>query len=250
VNAAAFIRVEPFLAGLKLYCLKLAKNEWDAQDLMQESLTKIYRAIQQTPDREFNKAYLNRIVMNAWIDHCRRKQASGDEIVFDEEMHQSMAAGLNEMVVRETFEQLANRLNVRQMVLILLIDIFKFTASETAELLHTTIGAVKEGLKRARHRLRALAAQSGDGKEEEIHNPKRVSQLKAGNQFPVQSLSKEVFEQFLASFRAGDAAAICRTYLLLVDNGVYIEKVSAAVGQINFTFRDPNGHLIGFFQES
>jgi hypothetical protein len=57
LDTESFLRVEPFLTGLKYYCFKLTKNEWDAQDLMQEALTKIYRTIKETPNREFNKAY-------------------------------------------------------------------------------------------------------------------------------------------------------------------------------------------------
>jgi RNA polymerase sigma-70 factor (ECF subfamily) len=164
-------------------------------------------------------------------------------------VHHPKAAALNEMLIRETFEQLANLLNVRQMVLILMIDIFQFTASETAQLLHSTLGAVKEGLKRARHRLQALAAQSIEVNEDEKQILKRKRQLKTRNQVQAQSLSKEMFEQFLAGFRAGDPAAICHTYLLLVENGIYVEKVSPSGSHIYFIFRDPNGHLISFFQE-
>jgi RNA polymerase sigma factor (sigma-70 family) len=249
MNAESFSRVEPFLTGLKHYCLKLTKNEWDAQDLIQESLTKVYHSLQQKSDRVLSKAYLQRIAKNAWTDHCRRKQVSLSGTAFDETLHQPDAAALNQMSIRETFEQLASRLNVRQMVLILLVDIFQFTAPEAAQLLHTTLGAVKEGLKRARYRLRTLADQSREGNEEVIQIFTRKRQLEAGNQVTAQSLSKEIFEQFLAGFRAGDAAAICRTYLLLADNGIHVEKVSAVGGRIYFTFRDPNGHLISFFQD-
>jgi RNA polymerase sigma factor (sigma-70 family) len=246
MEAETFLRVDPFLTGLKHYCFKLAKNEWDAQDLLQEALTKIYRSIQQNPNREFNKAYLHRIVTNAWIDHCRRKQAV---IVFDEEVHQSKSTTLNELLIRETFEQLAYRLNVRQMVLILMVDIFQFTALETAQLLHTNIGAVKEGLKRARNRLQKLAIQSREDNEQLIDNFDKKRQFKVGNNVPLHSLSKEVFEQFLSGFRTGDPMAICRTYLQLVDIGMYVEKVAISESRMYFTFRDPNGHLISFFQD-
>jgi RNA polymerase sigma factor (sigma-70 family) len=249
VSTDSFTRVEPFLAGLKYDCFQLAKNEWDAQDLMQDVLTKVYRSLQQIPDRVLSKAYLQRIAANAWTDHCRRKQVPGTGAVYDEKMHQQKAAAMDEMSLREMFEQLADRLNARQMVLILLVDIFQFTAPETAQLLHTTVGAIKEGLKRARYRLKTLAAQSKEGNEEEIHTYARKRQLEAKDQVTAQSLSKVLFEQFLAAFRAGDPAAICRNYLLLADQGIHVEKASAAEGRVYFTFRDPDGHLISFFQE-
>ncbi|WP_052476291.1 RNA polymerase sigma factor [Cohnella kolymensis] len=189
-----FQSVEPFIPRLKLYCHRLAGNEWDAEDLMQEVLTKVYRSLQQSPNREFGYAFLFLIAKNTWIDHCRKHQTSGVTSVFNEDMHPTTYTGLNELQIRELLEQLADQLNSRQMVLILMMDIFKFSAAETAELLSTTVGAVKEGLKRARHRLRALATKSREG----------ANKIK---------LEAEI-------------------------SGIY-----------SFTFRDPNGHLIAFFQE-
>ena len=105
---------------------------------MQEVLTKVYRALQQSPDREMSKAYIRQIATRTWIDHSRSKQAKISAAAFDEMQHQPKTAPVSEMSVREMFEQLADRLNVRQMVLILLVDIFQFTASETAQLIHST----------------------------------------------------------------------------------------------------------------
>jgi RNA polymerase sigma factor (sigma-70 family) len=239
----SFSTVEVFLPKLKLYCRTLAGNEWDAEDLLQEVLTKAHRSLQQMPDRNINQAFLRRIAKNAWIDHCRKQQVLGISAVFDEDVHQNSSIAANEMLIRESLELLADQLNPRQMVLILLIDIFQFRASEAAKLLHATEGAIKEGLKRARHRLQALVSKS----EEEGAKKKEHSINKKLQSDPV--ITKEVFEQFLSAFRAGDAEGICRTYLTLASKGIQIEKVTHSAGRYFFTFRDPNGHLIGFFQE-
>ncbi len=242
-------RTESLLPVLRSHCRKLTNNEWDAEDLMQEVLAKIHRALQQSPDRELSKAYVRQIANNAWMDHCRSRQAKLSVAEFDEMLHPPMSAPVSELTVREMFEQLADRLNVRQMVLILLIDIFQFTASETAQLIHSTQGAVKEGLKRARQRLITLAAQRRDNPEDSFANDRRGRRREAETEPTMQSVSKEMFEQFLAAFRTGDVDAICRNYLLLAKNGVQVEKVTAAGTRVYFTFRDPNGHLISFFQD-
>jgi RNA polymerase sigma factor (sigma-70 family) len=226
----------------------LTNNEWDAEDLMQEVLAKVYRSLQRTPERELSKAYMRRIASHAWIDHCRSRKAKISEATFDEMLHQPNAVPVSEMSIREMFEQLADRLNVRQMVLILLIDIFQFTAPETAQLLHSTQGAVKEGLKRARQRLLALAVQSREH-EDALANDRQRRLQEAANKVTSQTLSKEMFEQFLAAFRTGDVAAICRSYLFLASKGVNVEKVAATGSRVYFTFRDPNGHLLSFFQD-
>lgn len=246
MTAVSFARLEPFLPDLKQVCLQLAKNHWDAQDLMQETLTKLYRSIEISPDRELSKAYIMRIATNAWIDHCRKKQVSpSDEFV--EEMHQ--VAAPDDFSLRESFEQLADRLNARQMVLILLMDIFSFTAPETANLLHTTTAAVKEGVKRARRRLQALAAQTKDEEETFLAPVTRKKQRPIAERRPAnESVTQEMLEQFLEAFRAGDPLAICRTYFLLTEKGMSVERVSVVGDRWSFTVRDPNGHLLSFFQ--
>ncbi|WP_238402990.1 sigma-70 family RNA polymerase sigma factor [Paenibacillus mesophilus] len=235
----AYLTVERFLPRLKHYCRSLTGNEWDAEDLVQEVLTKVYRSLQQSPDRGIGIAFLYRIAQNAWIDHCRKQQASE---VFDEEMHLTTSSAWSEMEIREQLEHLADQLNSRQMVLILVMDIFQFSAAETAELLKSTVGAVKEGLKRARHRLKALAAKSRLSPEENGRFQTNKPKLEAGT-------TPALFERFLTGFRAGDPEEICRAYLELSSQGVYIEKITPEAGVYSFTFRDPNGHLIAFFQE-
>jgi RNA polymerase sigma factor (sigma-70 family) len=250
-DEAIIMRVEPYLQDLKHYCLKLTGNEWDSQDLMQETLAKVYRSLERVPDRELTKAYFHQIASRTWIDHHRSKGAQASSSSLEEAAHQPSSAGLSEMAVRETFEQLASLLNARQMVLILLVDILQFTGPEAAQLLHTTVGAVKEGLKRARLRLQALAEAARDGGEEAVRSYIRKRQQEAGDRREAQTAmtNKLLFEQFLTGFRAGDAEAICRSYILLAENGIQVEKVASAGDQISFTVRDPNGHLIRFFQE-
>ncbi|GED69111.1 hypothetical protein BRE01_28130 [Brevibacillus reuszeri] len=242
MSTTSFSRMEPFLADVRKHCFLLAKHEWDAEDLLQDTLTKAYRSIQQQPERELSKAYLKQIATNAWIDHCRKKQTNRRGEVFDEALHLQKSVPDDPFTIRENFEQLANRLNARQMVLILLIDIFSFTAPETARLLNMTVGAVKEGVKRARHRLQSLASQArGDRDDSDGDLRKR--------QAAAALVTKEDFEQFLAAFRAGDPYALCDTYLQFAEHGVRIEKVSVRADKLFFSVRDPDGHLITFFQE-
>ncbi|MFG0211837.1 sigma-70 family RNA polymerase sigma factor [Brevibacillus porteri] len=244
-DEASFWRVKPFLADIQKHCLSLTKNDWDAQDLLQETLTKVYRSLQKAPDRELTKAFLRRIATNAWIDHCRQGKANEHPTLFDEAIYLHPSTVSDAFVQREVFEQLADRLNARQMVLILMMDIFSFTAQETATLLHTTVGAVKEGVKRARQRLFVLAERSRQ--DESPSSKKKID--KAGRRDTLGFVSKEGFEQFLAAFRAGDAYAICQTYLRLAEQGVRVEKVSVAGDRLFFAVRDPDGHLLNFFQK-
>ncbi|GIP38556.1 hypothetical protein J31TS4_18360 [Paenibacillus sp. J31TS4] len=236
----ALAAVEPYLPELKRYCRVLTSHEWDAEDLLQEVLAKVYKALLREPDRPLAKAYLRQIARTTWLDHCRKRQREAGREEFCEDRHLP-AAGPDALAVREALEQLAGRLNPRQLVLILLLDVFGLSAAETAERLQATTGAVKEGLKRARLRLRALAAQDKQMEQENRH-PEAASPSSAGS-------PQVLFEQFLAGFRAGDPQMICRSYLALAAKGVRIEKAQRTTGVYSFTLRDPNGHLIGFFED-
>ncbi|WP_235287707.1 sigma-70 family RNA polymerase sigma factor [Paenibacillus tarimensis] len=231
-------KVEPYLPDLKRYCGSLAANEWDAEDLVQEVLAKVLHAVRRAPERPVSRAYLFRIAKNAWIDRYRSERKRQDDTVFTEEYYQTAPFTMNEWLARELLEQLAESLNPRQMVLVILIDGFAFTALESAELLHMTEGAVKEGLRRARRRLHAIAGINGYDTARSI-KPKR----QAGGEMPVA-----LFESFVTGLRSGDAWMICRAYLSLAAQGVRIEKATTEQGRYFFTLRDPNGHLIGLFQ--
>ncbi|WP_197479886.1 sigma factor-like helix-turn-helix DNA-binding protein [Paenibacillus swuensis] len=145
---------------------------------------------------------------------------------------------MNEWLARELLEQLAESLNPRQMVLVILIDAFKFSTAESGKLLTMTEGAVKEGLKRARRRLHTVAG--GDGSD--IVDFRKHGRPTGGE------MTSALFETFIAGFRKGDANMICQAYLNLAVQGVTIENLSICKGRYSFTLRDPNGHLIGFFQ--
>jgi RNA polymerase sigma factor (sigma-70 family) len=224
---------------LKLYCRSLAGSDWDAEDLIQDVLTKVLLAIERTPERPISRSFLFRIAKNAWIDRYRsERKRRGDTTLDEEYLHGTTPFTIEGSLARELLEQLAESLNPRQMVLVILINAFAFSAAESAVLLHMTEGAVKEGLKRARRRLQAFVAGE---RQSSARNAKPKSQ-----DGPVMTAS--LFETFLKGFHQGDAGMICRAYLSLAAQGVMIEKVSREAGRYSFTLRDPNGHLIELFQ--
>lgn len=231
-------KLQPYLPGLKIYCRSLAGNDWDAEDLVQDVMMKALQALWQSPERPISRSFLFRIAKNAWIDRCRAERKRRGDTIFDEEHYQSYPLAMNQFLARELLEQLAESLNPRQVVLVILMDAFAFSAAESAELLHMTEGAVKEGLKRARRRLRSLLVRNGN---DIVRNEKPKRQAGA-------EITTSLFEIFVAGFQKGDAEMICRAYLSLAAQGVTIEKVSVEKGRYSFTLRDPDGHVVELFQ--
>ncbi|MBD3920465.1 sigma-70 family RNA polymerase sigma factor [Paenibacillus sp. PR3] len=234
-----FAKLEPYIPGLKIYCRSLTGSDWDADELVQDVWTKIWLALERDPDRPISRSFLFRIAKNAWIDRYRRERKRQGDAEYVEDYLPSIPFGVEGSLARELLEQLAESLNPRQMVLVILIDAFAFSAAESAALLRMTEGAVKEGLKRARRRLQAFKSGS------------RQNNGQAGGKHKSPdgtAMTASLFETFLKGFRQGDADMICRAYLSLAAQGVTIEKVSREAGRYSFTMRDPNGHLIEFVQ--
>lgn len=225
--------ISSYLPDLRRYCMQLASgSKWDAEDIEQESLIKIHKALEQSPDRPITKAYLYRIARNTWIDFYRKHTAKPVLLADagnDREFHESR------FLVRETLELLAAQLTAHQTVLIILIDIFSYTAREAAHLIQSTEGAVKEVLKRARKRLKGIRA-SGE-------NDVCAQHYQRGRD------SRDVLEwteSLIRGFHSANPYAIANAYLSMQSQHVHLQRVQRVGERMSFTIRDPAGHLLTF----
>jgi catechol 2,3-dioxygenase-like lactoylglutathione lyase family enzyme len=131
--------------------------------------------------------------------------------------------------VREALELLADQLPVRQAVVFLLIDVFHFTAKETAVRIYATEGAVQAALHRARERLRFMACT--------IRTHRQITDNQSES-------SSNVLKAFHAAFQDGDPEAIFKAYNMLNAKGITINKVERTGKLLYFYFRDPDGNLL------
>jgi catechol 2,3-dioxygenase-like lactoylglutathione lyase family enzyme len=145
----------------------------------------------------------------------------------DHQIQQKQA--MDPIEVREALEQLANQLPVRQAVVFLLMDVFHFTAKETATRIYATEGAVQAALHRARDRLRSMAST--------ILTRRQIPDNQAGG-------SPNVLKAFLVAFQDGDPEAIFKAYNMLNAKGITINKVERTGTLLYFYFRDPDGNLL------
>ena len=220
-------QIEHCLPALQSYCRRLAGNNADGEDLYQITLEKAYHSYKDNSG--ISKALLYRIAKNATIDSYRKKRIEQTELIEDT----LLSCNENELLVREAFEVIAERLSVRQSVLLLMIDVFGFSAKETARLIRSTEGAVKEALKRARR----LLAQN---QPEPAAVPLRKVKIGGSREY----MTSELMELFIHAFRDGDVKQIYSSYLSLIDNGIKVAGVMQAAGFYSFDFIDPNGHLM------
>ncbi len=215
---------------LRRYCQIKTGSSWDAEDLLQDTLVKAFRWHTQHPDREITRTVLFRIAANAWIDLCRARSRSVQAYELDEQMLVSYT-DWHVSDVREALELLADHLEPRQVVLVLLHDVFGFTASETASMFALSEGAVKAALHRARQRLKQAADRHPESWSESQPVVRR-------------GLPLEVFESFVAAFRRADPAAIVDSYKTMVAAGAQIDSLSFRGSILYFTFKDPDGNTL------
>lgn len=145
----------PHRPALWSYCLNLTGSPWDAEDLVQETMLKAFSRMALLGQTVNLKAYLFRIASNAWIDRVRRERPVAETDLTTEQPASEQASDSAE--TREALEILLATLPPRQRVIVLLTDVFDFTASEVATMVDTTEGAVKAALHRARTTLRSHA---------------------------------------------------------------------------------------------
>lgn len=140
---------DPHRPALWQYCLRLTGSPWDAEDLSQETLLKAFARLSHLWQPIDNvRAWLFRVATNTWIDQVRRRR----ETLPLEDIEQLPADQPADAQARasEAMARLVHLLPPRQRVVVLLMDVFDFTAGETAAMVGATEGAVRALLHRAR----------------------------------------------------------------------------------------------------
>lgn len=151
--------VMPFRPDLYRYCRSLTQDLWDCEDLLQDTLLRGFARLGSIHHRIDNpRAYLVRTATNLWIDTQRKRGTERSAL----EAHANSPMGTGEAAqspsesieVREAAAAMIERLAPQERAAILLKDVFDMDLRETADVLGTTIGAVKAALHRGRSRLR------------------------------------------------------------------------------------------------
>ena len=152
--AAFHETVNALRPDLYRYCASLTRTPWDAEDVAQETLTRVLKRLGETRSTITNlKGYLLRTATNVWIDEIRRNRP---ELIESEE--QMPAAQTDEgeqaVAVSEALIELIRRLAPRERVCVLLKDVFDLSLDDVAAAAGTSVGGVKAALHRGRAKLR------------------------------------------------------------------------------------------------
>lgn len=167
----------PQINALYNFAFHLTYNEEDANDLVQETYLKAFRFIDKYVSGTNAKAWLFKILKNAFINQYRKKskrpqQVDYEEIATYQDSEEGSYTDFTDLR-QEIFEGMMgdeitiaiNSLPVDFRTVILLCDIEGFTYEEIAKIIDIPIGTVRSRLHRARNmlkeKLRDYAASLG-----------------------------------------------------------------------------------------
>lgn len=154
----------PYLDALYNTALRLARNAEDAEDLVQETFLKAYRAYAQFTPGTNLKAWLFKILKNTFINQYRKKQAAPPESDFsaiEESFESEISAEAGgqiknpeeealERAFDENVQRALDALPADYRMAVLLADIEGFSYREVAEILEIPVGTVMSRLYRGR----------------------------------------------------------------------------------------------------
>jgi RNA polymerase sigma-70 factor (ECF subfamily) len=155
---------------LHVHCYRLAGNVTDADDLVQETFLRAWRARDRFEGRASARTWLYRIATNVFLDSRKaaghRTIRSGDPLEWSAELGPYPDTLLVDdpqtgLAARETVElaliAALMYLPPRQRAAFMLRDVYGWTPQEIAGALDTPVAAVNSLLQRARHTLRQHA---------------------------------------------------------------------------------------------
>jgi RNA polymerase sigma-70 factor, ECF subfamily len=176
--------VEPFRTELLAYCYRMLGSAHDAEDLVQDTYLRAWRARGQYDEtRSSLRTWLYRIATNACLTasevRARRPLPSGlvgasdplgplvrGENAWLQPLPDSLvdagdpaSAVIDRSSLRLAFAAALQHLSARQRGALILRDVLSFSASEAGEILGTTVVSVNSSLQRARTRMKELGVR-------------------------------------------------------------------------------------------
>ncbi len=184
------LRLEKHRVELTGYCYRMLGSGFDAEDAVQETMVRAWRGFDAFEGRAALRSWLYRIATNVCLDMVRGSQRRArpmdlsaawtpvplvdgptpeatwlspmpDGRALPERGDPAEVAVARE-TIRLAFVAALQHLAPRQRAVLLLREVLSFSASETAELLDTTVASVNSALQRARATLAAADVADSD----------------------------------------------------------------------------------------
>ena len=156
----------PHIDALKTFAFHLTYDEDDANDLVQETYMKAHRFIDRYIQGTNAKAWLFKILKNAYINHYRKRSKQPTRVDFEDivNYHDSddnkipgyldLREELFDSMMGDEVTIAINSLPIDFRTVVLLCDVEGFTYEEISKIIDVPIGTVRSRLFRARNMLK------------------------------------------------------------------------------------------------
>jgi RNA polymerase sigma-70 factor, ECF subfamily len=212
------VQLEQFRAELTAYCYRMLASPFEAEDAVQETMIRAWRAFERFEGRAALRSWLYRIATNVCLDmlNSRERRARPMDLGPAREPVEANLKTLPEAtwiqpmptsdpeevaVSRETirlaFVAALQHLPPRQRAVLILCEVLRWQASEVAELLETSVASVNSALQRARAAIDASKPTA------------------TGTSPSVAEEDRDLLDRYVAAFEAYDMDAL--TELVLED---------------------------------
>lgn len=170
----------PLLDSLYAGALRMTRNPADAEDLVQDTMLRAYRAFERFEPGTNLKAWLFRIMTNAYINTYRKKQREPQKVSQDEvedfdlyrelkdhdpQLSQTPETIVLDSLVDSDITDAIDALPEQFRLAVILSDVEDFSYAEMAEIMDVPLGTVMSRLHRGRKalqkRLWELARERG-----------------------------------------------------------------------------------------
>ncbi|MCT2593211.1 sigma-70 family RNA polymerase sigma factor [Streptomyces sp. N2-109] len=213
---------DPFRRELLAHCYRMLGSVHDAEDLVQETYLRAWRAYDKFEGRSSMRTWLHRIATNTCLDalESRSKRplptglggpsadpsdalVEGQEVPWLEPIADAMVGAeaadpaaivSSRETIRLAFVAALQHLPPRQRAVLILCEVLKWKAAEAADLLGTTTASVNSALQRARAQLDKAA-------------PSETSVTE-----PTSAEQRELLDRYVAAFEVKDMSAIVKLF--------------------------------------
>ena len=203
----AFGELEQHRRELTAYCYRMLGSPFEAEDAVQDTLLRAWKALDRFEGRSALRSWLYRIATNVCLDMLggRERRARPmdlgpsrepildnlhelPEVTWIEPIPDPAEATVERETIRLAFVAALQHLPPRQRAVLILREVLHWQASEVAELLDTSIASVNSALQRARATLAdANVAESAQ---------------------PLEGTDRELLERYVQAFERYDIEAL------------------------------------------
>lgn len=228
---------------LHRYCSRMMGSPFDGEDVVQDALFEAYRKLDTYDDSRPLAPWLFRIAHHRAIDHLRRRgvrdAAEAKAAVPDVAEPEVPPVGSE---VQQALERLVGHLPPMERAAVLLKDVFDYSLEETAELVGSSVGAVKAALHRGRRKLESLAG------EPETKAPIEADRLQLAQRY-ADGFNRRAWDELRSLIRADARIHVADRYAGRVSDSPYFQRYAEVPHELRANAESIGGEVVVVIRE-